>query len=184
MHFPEIESKRLLLSTIQFSDRESIFRLFSDESVVEYYDLPALERVQQADDLIQLFQSRYESSSGIRWAIRLKVTGDLIGTCGFNSWSPKMQNAVIGYDLMPKFWGKGYAVEAVAEILCAAFEGQLACGSLNRVQADTVPGNNASEAVLRRLGFVEEGLRREAGFWQGRFHDLKCFGLLKREFKA
>jgi len=184
MHFPEIETKRLLLSKIHSSDRASIFRLFSDEAVIEHYDLAAFECVEQADELIQLIQSRHESNSGIRWAIHLKEPGGLIGTCGFNSWSPKMQSAVIGYDLIPAFWGKGYAVEAVAKIIAAAFEGQLACGALNRIQADTVPGNSASEAVLRRLGFKEEGLRREAGFWKGRFHDLKCFGLIKSEFKA
>ncbi|WP_018151378.1 GNAT family N-acetyltransferase [Leeia oryzae] len=76
----------------------------------------------------------------------------------------KMQNAVIGYDLTPAFWGKGYAVEAVAKIILAAFEGQLACGALNRIQADTVPGNKTSEAVLRRLAFKDESLRCEAGF--------------------
>lgn len=184
MHFPAIGSKRLLLSEIQPSDRDSIFRLFSDEAVIEHYDLSAFEYIEQADELIQLFQARYETNAGIRWAIRLRESGDLIGTCGFNSWSPKMASAVIGYDLSPAFWGKGYAVEAVAKIISVAFEGRLSCGPLNRIQADTVPGNNASEAVLRRLGFKEEGLRRQAGFWKGRFHDLKCFGLLKREFKA
>lgn len=184
MYFPELESERLLLSRIQSTDRDSLFRLFSDETVVEHYDLSAFDDIKQADDLIRLFHSRYESNAGIRWAIRLKDSGDMIGTCGFNSWNQKMQNTVIGYDLMPDFWGKGYAVESVAKIIFAAFDNQLACGSINRVQADTVPGNNASEAVLRRLGFKEEGLRREAGFWKGRFHDLKCFGLLKSEFKA
>jgi ribosomal-protein-alanine N-acetyltransferase len=50
------------------------------------------------------------------------------------------------------------------------------------VQADTIPGNQASEALLRRLGFQEEGLRRGAGYWKNSFHDLKCFGLLRTEF--
>ena len=184
MHFPDLESERLKLSKIQSSDRGSIFQLFSDQTVVEHYDLAAFENIEQADDLIQLFQSRYDSKQGIRWAIRLKSSGDMIGTCGFNSWNQKMQSAVIGYDLMPTFWGNGYAVESVAKIIHEAFDNQLACGPVNRIQADTVPGNIASEAVLFRLGFREEGLRREAGFWKGCFHDLKCFGLLKSEYKA
>lgn len=45
-----------------------------------------------------------------------------------------------------------------------------------------MPGNQASEALLRKLGFKEEGLRRDSGFWKGCFHDLKCFGLLNTEF--
>jgi len=66
----------------------------------------------------------------------------------------------------------------------AAFSGALPCGPLNRIQADTVPGNHASERLLIRLGFKEEGLRRQSGYWKHAFHDLKCFGLLKSEFNA
>jgi ribosomal-protein-alanine N-acetyltransferase len=95
-----------------------------------------------------------------------------------------MRNAVIGYDLMPEYWGNGYASEAVRAIIHAAFIGELWCGPLNRIQADTVPGNYASEVLLRNLGFMEEGLRRESGYWKNAFHDLKCFGLLRSEFNG
>ena len=93
-----------------------------------------------------------------------------------------MRNAVLGYDLLPEFWGKGYASEAVHAICLAAFAGQLSCGPLHRIQADTVPGNTASETLLLKLGFKNEGLRRECGYWKNRFHDLRCFGLLRSEF--
>ncbi|WOX05060.1 GNAT family N-acetyltransferase [Microbulbifer pacificus] len=184
MQFPVIESKRLLLSDFNASDETAVFRLFSDNSVIEHYDLSAFTSVEQARELIKFFQSRYEDKSGIRWAIRLKDTGQLIETCGFNSWSQKMKNAVIGYDLMPAYWGSGYAIEAVRSIVLAAFEGQLPCGSIHRIQADTVPGNHGSETLLNRLGFKEEGMRRDAGYWKGKFHDLNCFGLLRTVFKA
>lgn len=95
-----------------------------------------------------------------------------------------MRNAVIGYDLHPEFWRHGYSSEAVRAIIAAGFAGTLPCGELHRIQADTIPGNSASEALLRRLGFKEEGLRRESGYWKNKFHDLKCFGLLRSEFSA
>ena len=183
MQFPNIESERLYLSEIRATDEAAIFNLFSDNSVVTYYDLEAFTSRSQARDLITLFASRFKESAGIRWAIRLKNSGSLVGTCGFNSWSAKMRNAVIGYDLAPEYWGNGYAGEAVRAIIKAAFAGALPCGPLNRIQADTVPGNHASEALLRGLGFQEEGLRRQSGYWKHQFHDLKCFGLVRSEFK-
>ncbi|SNY42615.1 ribosomal-protein-alanine N-acetyltransferase [Arsukibacterium tuosuense] len=182
MTFPALKTERLLLSELQDDDKAEIFELFSNPSVVEYYDLAVFTEPGQAGNLISLFKSRYAEQAGIRWAIRLKATGNLIGTCGFNSWNSKMQNAVIGYDLLPAFWGKSYSSEAVRAIIEIAFSGKLACGTLHRIQADTVPGNNASEALLLRLGFKEEGLRRECGYWKNKFHDLKCFGLLRSEF--
>jgi [ribosomal protein S5]-alanine N-acetyltransferase len=180
--FPALETERLLLTELQDDDEPEIFTLFSNPSVVEYYDLAAFTEPGQAGNLISLFKSRYTEQAGIRWAIRLKATGKLIGTCGFNSWNSKMQNAVIGYEVLPAFWGRGYASEAIRTIVEIAFAGDLACGKLHRIQADSIPGNDASETLLRRIGFKEEGLRRECGYWKNKFHDLKCFGLLRSEF--
>ncbi|ATG77145.1 GNAT family protein [Pseudoalteromonas sp. B131b] len=182
MVFPSLETDRLLLTELRVEDEAELFNLFSNPSVIEYYDLNVFREHNQAANLINLFNERYHEQQGIRWAIRLKPTGQLIGTCGFNSWNSKMRNAVIGYELHPQFWRCGYTVEAVRAIVDAGFSGILACGKLNRIQADTIPENIASESLLLRLGFKEEGLRRECGFWKNKFHDLKCFGLLRSEF--
>ena len=181
--FPELETPRLKLSKLSLEDTDSVFNLFSDKQVVKYYDLEAFKEKKQATNIINFFNARFDENTGIRWAIRLKETNIFLGTCGFNSWNPQMKNAVIGYDLLPIFWGKGYSTEAVHGIIKSAFLGKLACGQLNRIQADTIPENTASESVLLKVGFKEEGLRRESGFWKNQFHDLKCYGLIRSEYK-
>jgi len=184
MVFPSLETQRLFLTELRGDDEADLFLLFSNPSVVAYYDLDVFREFSQAANLINLFKLRYEEQQGIRWAIRLKSSGQLLGTCGYNSWSSKMRNAVIGYDLLPEFWRQGYTSEAVRAIISAGFAGALPCGKLHRIQADTVPGNHASELLLLRLGFKEEGIRRECGYWKNKFHDLKCFGLLSSEFST
>jgi len=182
MNFPEFSTTRLILTKIIATDSESLYRLFSNPEVVRFYDLEPFTNLAQAEKLIALFDSRYQSTSGIRWAIRTKESGELIGTCGFNSWSEKMRNATIGYDLTPDYWNRGISTEALTGVLKLAFDGMLPCGSLHRIQADTIPGNDASEKVLIKLGFKEEGIRRESAFVRGQYHDMKCFGLLRTEF--
>jgi ribosomal-protein-alanine N-acetyltransferase len=172
----------LILDELRLEDSGSLYQHFANNDVVKYYDLEAFTNIDQALSLIQMFMKRFDEKLGIRWAIRLKSNGKFVGTCGFNSWNPQMKSAVIGYDISRDFWGKGYATEALREIINLAFSGAFPCGVLNRVQGDTVPGNGASEAVLIKLGFKEEGLLRESGYWKGRFHDLKCFGLIKSEY--
>lgn len=184
MDFPELTTERLLLTKITSSDSESLYNLFSNPEVVKFYDLEPFTDTAQAEQLIALFESRYQSSAGIRWAIRMKTSGELIGTCGFNSWSEKMRNATIGYDLHPSNWNKGLSTEALSEILRIAFAGMLSCGPLHRIQADTFPGNVASEKVLQKLGFKEEGVRRESIYVKGKYADMKCFGILKQEFNG
>ncbi len=184
MDFPQLLTSRLFLRKLTEQDTPAIFNHFADESVVKYYDLTAFTEQTQATDLINFFNKRFDEGVGIRWAICLKESDKVIGTCGFNSWNAAMKNAVIGYDLMPEYWGNGYITEAVGEILKLGFSGRLHCGELFRVQADTIPGNIASEKVLIKLGFREEGIRRSAGFWKEQFHDLKCFGLLKSDLPS
>jgi ribosomal-protein-alanine N-acetyltransferase len=181
--FPVLETNRLRLDKLTSADSNSLFDLFSNNSVVEYYDLEAFTERSQAINLIAFFNDRFKDNSGIRWAIRLKKTNQLIGTCGFNTWSYKMKNTVIGYDLLPNFWGNGFTTEAVNRIVKSAFSGELPCGELNRIQGDTVLGNSASEALLLKVGFKEEGIRRQSGYWKNQFHDLKCFGLIKSEYR-
>ena len=183
MDFPELTTTRLLLTEIRSSDCASLYSLFSNPDVVKFYDLEPFTDITQAEKLIALFESRFNSTSGIRWAIRTKTSGELIGTCSFNSWSEKMRSATIGYDLKPDYWNKGISTEAIFEILRVAFVGKLPCGPLHRIQADTILGNIASEKVLNKLGFKEEGIRRESAYVKGQYYDMKCFGILLPEFK-
>jgi ribosomal-protein-alanine N-acetyltransferase len=183
VNFPQLETSRLMLTRLSTDDSKALFTIFSDEDVVKFYDIDVYDSEDQSLQLIELFNRRFVEVVGIRWAIRLKGSGKLIGTCGFNSWNKKMKNAGIGYELSSQYWGFGYATEALYKIIDSAFLNQLPFGDIYRIQGDTMIGNCASESVLRKLGFKEEGIRRACGYWKNEFHDLKCFGLLKPEFK-
>lgn len=176
--FPDLQTPRLTLTRIRPTDAQAVFELFSDPKVLQYYDLEPFTALSDAEQLMQLFESRFRAIAGIRWAIREQGSDSLIGTCGFNSWNQKMRHGSIGYELKQSHWRQGLATEAVTRIVHAAFSGQLACGPLHRIQADTVLGNAASERLLLRLGFKEEGIRRDAMYIRGSYWDMKCFGLV------
>jgi [ribosomal protein S5]-alanine N-acetyltransferase len=178
--FPDLQTPRLTLTRIRPTDAQAVYELFSDPRVLEYYDLEPLEARSDAEQLMQLFESRFDATAGIRWAIRERGSDRLIGTCGFNFWNAKMRQGGIGYDLKHSHWRQGLATEAVTEIVRAAFSGLLPCGRLHRIQADTVVGNTASECLLLKLGFREEGIRRDAIYIRGSYWDMKCFGLVER----
>lgn len=40
----------------------------------------------------------------------------------------------------------------------------------------------ASEKVLKKLGFREEGVRLQSAYWKNEYHDLKCFSLLRDDY--
>lgn len=68
------------------------------------------------------------------------------------------QSAMLGYAVAAKHQGKGLMSEAIETTLEEAFSPR---GRLHRVQANVVPENARSLALLERLGFQKEGLARQ-----------------------
>jgi len=85
----------------------------------------------------------------------------------------------LGYALSPDAVGRGYMTEAVRETVRIAFE-ELA---LHRVEANVIPRNTRSIAVLERSGFSREGLSpkylRIAGVWE----DHVRFAIINEELR-
>ena len=177
--FPQLETDRLILRKMTPDDAEPIFQIFADDEVTKFYDVASFTSIGQARELIELNLERFNRREGIRWAIVRKEDDTLVGTCGYNNLYKTSRRGVIGYDLARAYWGKGIITEALRVMIRYGFEGL----GLNRIEAFVMPENLASMNALRKLGFREEGVLREYGFWKGQFVDLKCFSLLKREYR-
>jgi len=81
------------------------------------------------------------------------------------------QSAVLGYRIAEAESGKGYAGEAVRQVLGIAF-GEL---GLARIEADCRVENAASARVLRRNGFTQFGHSRRSFELQGEWYDRLHF---------
>jgi ribosomal-protein-alanine N-acetyltransferase len=177
--FPRLETDRLILREMTHGDAEAVFKLFSDEAVTQTMDIYKFETIERAHRLINLVAERYRRKEGLRWGITFKDDNRIIGTAGFNYLDDRTLRGEIGYDLEQAQWGKGLTTEAVRAVLKFGF----ATIGLNRIEATTNLHNIASIKVLYKLGFKEEGIMREYGYWREEFQDLRMFSLLKREFK-
>ena len=131
--------------------------------------------------LIDYFKKRFESDTGIRWAIREKSTGKLIGSCGFNTWNPYDHGAVVGYEIAQANWGKGFAFEAVSAILDFVFS-ETFHFYVNRIEALILPQNQASCGLATKLGFQKEGVMRGKTYWHDGFHDIAMYALLNKDW--
>ena len=177
--FPELSSERLLLRQPTRADAEAVFRMFTDTEVLRYYNVDLMLTKDEAVALLESRRRRYEMGYGIRWGIYLREQHQYIGSCGFEVIHRPWQYAEIGYELARPYWGCGYMTEALRTMIRYGLESL----DLHRVEAQVEPPNEPSKAVLRRLGFREEGIARERGYWRRGFHDLVQFGLLKDEFR-
>ena len=173
--FPIIETERLLLREIIKEDAQSIYNCFSNNDVTRYYGLDTLTSIEQAEQFVDLFSKNYIEKRGIRWGIEIKDKEGIIGTIGFNAWSPKHKKAEIGFELNPKYWRKGYATEAVSKVISYGFEEF----DLTRIGAVVFIENKASNELLRKLGFEKEGVLRNYLYQNGEPHDTYIYSILK-----
>ena len=92
------------------------------------------------------------------WGLYQNDSGDWVGDLCFKG-LPENGHPEIGYGLLPEYEHQGYATEAVRAACRWAF-GQ---PGVTAVEAETDPDNAASQAVLRRVGFVPTGMMGEEG---------------------
>jgi ribosomal-protein-alanine N-acetyltransferase len=82
----------------------------------------------------------------------------VVGSIGLFDIDHGSDSCEIGYSLGSRWWGKGYATEAVMAVLDFAFGTMCA----HRVQATYHPDNIASKKVLEKCGMKYEGIMRDA----------------------
>jgi ribosomal-protein-alanine N-acetyltransferase len=177
-HFPSFETGRLQLREIVPSDAHDLLAIHSDQRAMRWYGSDPLKSIEQAEKLIEVFASwRHLPNPGTRWGIERKSDRQLLGSCGLFKWNRPWKSCVIGYELAASAQGSGFMTEALSAILDWGFRNM----ELNRIEAQVHRENVASTKLLGKLGFVWEGCMREAGFWDGRHHDLQQFALLRRD---
>lgn len=80
----------------------------------------------------------------------------------------------VGYFIAPEHWGHGYATDALHCMCRYLFEER----RVNKVSAQVYETNPASQRVLEKVGFIEEGRFRDEAFIQGEYIDILRYGLL------
>lgn len=83
--------------------------------------------------------------------IVLRQTGERIGTIDFHLHHDS-EHIEVSYLVLPRFWGAGFAREALAKALHYRFSND---STLDCIVAETQTANAASCRLLERLGFTE-----------------------------
>ncbi len=88
-------------------------------------------------------------------------------------------SAEVGFWLGQSHWNKGIITKALP-VFCNYLFSKF---DFNRLTANVFEGNEASQKVLEKNGFVLEGKLRKSVFKENKFVDHYIYGLLKEDFK-
>ena len=104
---------------------------------------------------------------------------DLIGEVVLNNIDEHNRSASFRIALLgAKHFGKGYGTEATSLIVNYGFE----VLDLHRIELEVYDFNPRAIHVYRKIGFQQEGIRRDVLFWEGQFHSAIMMSMLKTEY--
>lgn len=173
--FPILETKRLILRSIETEDASQIQKMRSNGMVNRFIPRPSMEREEDAIALVAKTINAFNNKQAIGWAGVLKRNGQLTGTCGFNTIDHYNLRAEIGGELATEFWGKNIALEAVGAILDFGINTL----NLHSVEAKVSPENRGAIHLLEYFGFKKEAHFKDRILFNGNFSDMAVYTLIK-----
>jgi len=135
-------------------DVDPFFEMDSDPEVHKYLGTRPVESRDQIIETIHYVRQQYIDNGIGRWAIVDKSASQFIGWTGLKRVKEMMNNQTnyydLGYRLIRKYWGKGYATETASASLHFGFDKL----NLDEIIATVNCKNAASNAVVQKLGFT------------------------------
>jgi [ribosomal protein S5]-alanine N-acetyltransferase len=158
-----LETERLRLRAHVAADVDSLQAVLGDPVAMEFY--PAAFDRRGVEEWIRKNHERYVHHGYGKWAMVMKTTGELCGSCGLVLQEVEGRSQIeVGYNVRRDLWGRGYATEAARASIEYAF-GKLGA---DRVIAMIRPENLRSVRVAEKNGMICE----KVIFWRGYDHGI------------
>lgn len=178
---PRLETERLVLEPVQSAHAEDLFQVYTGPGVAEASDEERPASVDAVKAHISGLLREQEARTAINWALVYKEDGRVVGKAAVHAISWMSRRGELGFVLEPKLWRRGLMTEALGVVVEFCF------GRLRFIKlcAQNTTNNVACHEFLLSLGFCQEALLRQHGFWNGKAHDLRQYGLfVNRETDA
>jgi len=173
-----IESERLLMRRVRRRDLPTLLAVNGDDDVTCYLPYASWRSMNEARDWYRRMDKMQSDGTALQWVLVEKVSRSAIGTCLLFRFDAASARAELGYVLGRSHWHQGYMREALQAVIDTAYR----CMALRRLEAEVDTRNPRSAALLRKLGFTQEGLLRQRWVAKGEVKDVEIYGLLRHEW--
>ena len=175
--FDRLLTPRLILRRFGPADADAFASYRSIPDVARYQSWDAPYPIERARAFIGWLAEHHPDEPGEWYQVAIVEREDpdrLIGDCGFRARVEEPALVDVGFTLAPSAQGRGYATEAIGELVRYLFEDR----AKHKVCADCDTRNDASWRLLERLGFRREGTLRDSYRDGGAWADEHLYGLL------
>ncbi|MDM8533630.1 GNAT family protein [Clostridiaceae bacterium HSG29] len=172
-----LNTERLILKSVIIDNATEIFNYRSLEEVYKYQGF----RPEKKEDVIEFINKNVVDEinipdTWIQLCIFIKESNNLIGDIGVHFIDDKQVE--IGYTLSPEFQGKGYAIEAIKEVINYIFK----ILKKHRITASVDPENMRSINLLEKIGMRKEAHMIKSVWFNEKWADDVIFAMLEEEY--
>lgn len=162
MYLNGAETARLKIRSLELCDIPTWESFFENNHSLSYLGIDlSLDKKQQSRAWIDRQLERYSKGLYGHHALILKEKNEFIGQCGLLVQTiDGIKEIEIGYHVLPKYWGNGFATEAAIKFRDYAFKNMISDSLISVIDI----WNTASQNVAKKLGMKNE-------------KQTKCFGL-------
>ncbi|HZZ97488.1 MAG TPA: GNAT family protein [Jatrophihabitantaceae bacterium] len=143
--------------------------------------LTGTHRTFDLSELRSWYRTRADHDDRLDLAIIERATGEWVGEVVLNDLD--VANRSCGFRILiatPDRFGRGFGTEATRLVLGHAFD----TVGLNRVELEVYDFNPRARHVYEKVGFVHEGTKRQALWWDGQWIDAHMMAMLAGEWAA
>jgi RimJ/RimL family protein N-acetyltransferase len=142
------ETTRLNLRQLQLSDASFVLELVNEPAWLRFIGDRGVKTLKDARRYLQDGPlASYEHFGFGLYAVELRADAIPIGMCGLLK-RETLEDIDIGFALLERHWGRGYALESAAAVMELAKDRF----ALKRVVAITTTDNRSSAALLEKIG--------------------------------
>jgi len=175
MKNPFLIGEHVYLAPVEVEDLDHYLKWLNDQEVTRFLNtrFPLNQDIEKEHLL-----SMVKEKDTVILGIHLKEPDKLIGNTGLHRIQQVDRNAVFGIVIGDKEeWSKGYGTEATELMVYFGFQTL----NLNRIELEVFVYNERAIQCYEKVGFIREGTRRQARYYDGKYHDIIQMGILRQE---
>ncbi|MCA9918737.1 MAG: GNAT family N-acetyltransferase [Anaerolineales bacterium] len=173
---PILTGERVILRPITVDDAQAMFASLSD---AESMRLTGTQQTFTFEQVQQHCQRVSQAEDRADYAITRKEDGTYVGEVVLNGIDTFNRSASFRIALASAQWfGQGYGTDATRLILGFGFQTL----KLHRIELEVYDFNPRAQHVYEKVGFVREGVLRDALLWNGRYQNAILMSILENEY--
>lgn len=176
-----LETERLILRRFKIEDARQMYNNWAtDKECSKFLSWEVHKDISETKEILEKWINDYENNS-YNWVVEIKSNHELIGSISVIKNYEKDFYCEIGYCYGSKYWGKGYATEALKKVIDYLLN---EC-KFNLVEACHISGNPASGRVMQKAGMHKEAVLTERKFNKHtkQLDDLIFYSITRKEWK-